>query len=116
VHGDTLGGPVFLFVIGVLWFTGVVSLWVTSDSLRARREAMFSCLPEPRWFYAVPQGAYFVMFVLGQIGIGGGVVALAAPLVLVQQVAYLLRVVFPTPERLASCEISATTVSTLPEE
>jgi hypothetical protein len=56
------------------------------------------------------------MFLLGQIGIGGGVVALAAPLVLVQQVTYLLRVVFPTPEWLASCELGATTVSTLPEE
>ncbi len=97
MHGGSLGGPVFWFAFVTLWVTGVVALWVTVDAARRRGGGSFARLAEPWWFYAVPQGAYFVLFVLAQFGIGAGVTVLAAPLVLAQQVMYLLRVAFPAP-------------------
>ncbi len=109
MHGDTvMGGPLFwlLEVIQLLAFG--LSLYVLVDSLR-RPAAHFAGLPESRWTYAATQGVFLAAFALDQIPAVsaiapwlGYISVLGAPFALAVQVAYLLRLVFPTQERLES--------------
>jgi len=96
------GAMVILFLYFVVWG---LSLYVVVDSLR-RGPVDYTGVREGRWFYALPQGAYFLLFGVNQIPQVAravpslGIVALAAILpVIAHQVAYLLRVVFPTRAR-----------------
>lgn len=92
-------GLLALVVLGVLIWA--VSAYVFIDSLR-RRATDYAGVPEGRWFYAVPQITFFIAFFAWQVPsvqstlpwIGN--LLLATPFVLAQQMAYLLRVVFPT--------------------
>ena len=99
-------GPGAIALIVVLFAIGFLSFYVLTDSLR-RRAHDYAGVREGRWFYAVPQGVYFAAFVLAQLPLVaeavpwvGYIQVVGAPMVLSQQVAYLLRVVFPTRERL----------------
>lgn len=96
MHGDlVLGGPVYWVVIGLLWSVGLASLWATVDPLRARRIPAFEQRPESRWFYAVLQGLFFLLFVVAQFGVATMAMVLLSPFALVLQLVYLLRIVYP---------------------
>lgn len=96
-------GLVFLIVLGVVVW--VLSACVVIDALR-RRRSDYAGVPEGRFFYAVPQAVFFCAFLAWQVSAARtllpwvGDVVLTLPLMLVIQVAYLLRVVFPTAARL----------------
>jgi hypothetical protein len=96
-------GLIALIVLALLiWgFSGFVAV----DSLR-RRRTDYAGVIEGRWFYAAPQAVFFIVFILWQVPwipvnapwIGN--LLLAIPLILAQQMGYLLRVVYPTSKRL----------------
>jgi hypothetical protein len=96
-------GLLALVVLGVLIWA--VSAYVGLDSLR-RRVTDFAGVPEGRWFYVVPQIVFFFAFFAWQVPFVQsnvpwiGNLLLATPFVLAQQMAYMLRVVFPTRGRL----------------
>jgi hypothetical protein len=101
MHGDvTLGGPVFWFMVAMLFLAGMLSAFVSLDS--ARRLLLLK--PDPTrwlWAYLLPQAAFFVLLIVGQIPSVPfrvtGIVVLMTPFALIQQVVFLLRVVFPKP-------------------
>jgi hypothetical protein len=111
VHGDLdLGGPVYWGLLVVFYGVGLASLALLLDSLRARRATAFAAGRLGAWVWRVPQAVFFVLFVLTNLPYELGVGALffaALPFALGQQIAYLLRVVYPSPERLAAWESSA---------
>jgi hypothetical protein len=100
-----LVGPGLLILIALAVLIWAASAYVAIDSLR-RRRTDYAGVPEGRWFYAVPQVVFFVVFFAWQIPFVQqaaswiGWLVLSIPLILVQQMAYLLRVVFPTRKRL----------------
>jgi hypothetical protein len=101
----SLTDPIQLAItaLGVLiWaFAGFVAF----NSLQ-RRGTDYAGVFEGRWFYAVPQAAFVVAFVVWQIPLLSDKLSwmryfyVALPVVLAQQMGYLLRVVFPTSKRL----------------
>jgi hypothetical protein len=100
-----LNTPVLL---GLLMLTLVVLVFsggTAVDSLR-RRSTDYAGVIEGRWFYAIPQAVFFALFIASRFQVfltlapWLAYTMLAVPLVLAQQMAYLLRVVFPTRKRL----------------
>ena len=123
-----LVGPGLIALIALAILIWAASGYVAVDALR-RRRTDYAGVIEGRWVYAVPQGVFFIVFILWQIPwipanapwIGN--LLLAIPLVLAEQMAYLLRVVYPTSKRLekrldAECELMRDTsdavVATVP--
>jgi len=106
--GETvkLVGPGLLVLVGLGVLIWATSAYVGVDSLR-RRPSDYAGVPEGRWFYAVPQFFFFfvaffawqVPFVQQEVPWIGNLL-IVTPFVLAQQMAYLLRVVFPTRNRL----------------
>lgn len=104
-HTVQLYGPglIALVILGVIIWAG--SAAVAVDSLR-RRRSDYAGVGEGRWFYAVPQILFFIAFLAWQIPFVQtalpwvGWFVLGLPVALAQQMAYLLRVVFPTAKRL----------------
>jgi hypothetical protein len=100
-----LVGPGLLTLIGLALLIWLVSGFVTIDALRRPRTDYAGVL-EGRWFYALPQAVFFVVFIAWQVpwvpanAPWVGDLLIAIPLILAQQMAYLLRVVFPTSKRL----------------
>jgi hypothetical protein len=89
----------------------VVNAWV-------RPSTDFAGVPEGRWSYIVIQGAYVVVYAIAQVPAlvrlmpWAHAYPLAAPFVLIGQLAYLLRVVYPTHGRLeARLEAQCTAVA-----
>jgi len=110
-----LVGPGLLAMVALAVLIWGFSAYVAFDALQ-RRGTDFAGVPEGRWFYAVPQCAFFTVFIAWQIPwiqtntpwIGNLLIFI--PLILAQQMAYLLRVVYPTSKRLekrldAECEL-----------
>lgn len=104
---DVIGPGAAAFIVA-LFAVAMLSLYVFADSVR-RRDYDYTGVGEGRWFYALPQGLYLVAFVLSQLPLTaqalpwvGYVQIIGAPIALIQQIAYLLRVVFPTRKRLAA--------------
>lgn len=105
MHGQVvLAGPVFIFAMLAMGLTAGLAAYVAIDSLR-RGPGAFSRLPEPQWLYTVPQLAYAALFALAFVPavtkVVGLPLVLTTPIAFAEQVAYLLRVVFPksvTPE------------------
>lgn len=102
---DVIGPGAVVFIV-MIFAVGLLSLYVFADSVR-RRGYDYTGVGEGRWFYALPQGLYFAVFVLSQLPLVAQVLpwvgyaqVIGAPMALIQQVAYLLRVVFPTRKRL----------------
>jgi hypothetical protein len=101
----TLLGPGLIALIALAVLIWAMSAYVTIDSLR-RRRTDYAGVGEGRWFYAVPQLLFFIAFFLWQIPFIQqrvpwiGSLLIAIPLILAQQIGYLLRVVFPTAKRL----------------
>ncbi|MBA4370282.1 MAG: hypothetical protein C0418_01735 [Coriobacteriaceae bacterium] len=105
MNGQLGGSGVLIWVFGILYYaTAALSLYITVDAIR-RRATDYVGSPDGRWFYAVPQGLFVVAFLAGVVmpsirNAGFGLVMLtAAPVAFAHQVAYLLRIVFPTRER-----------------
>jgi hypothetical protein len=100
-----LVGPGLLTLIGLALLIWLVSGFVAIDALR-RRRTDYAGVFEGRWFYALPQAVFFIVFVAWQVPWVPanvpwvGDLLIAIPLILAQQMAYLLRVVFPTSKRL----------------
>lgn len=105
LHTVKLVGPGLIAFVAVGVLIWVASAYVALDAVR-RLKTDYAGVIEGRWFYAIPQGAFFVAFLAWQIPwvetnlpwVGWMVVAV--PFALAQQMAYLLRVVFPTAKRL----------------
>jgi len=100
-----LNTPVLLGLLVVTLCVLAFSAYVAVDSLR-RRPTDYAGVIEGRWFYAVPQTVFFALFLgsrfasVVKVAPWLAYAILAVPLILAQQMAYLLRVVFPTKRRL----------------
>jgi hypothetical protein len=100
-----LVGPGLLALIALAILIWAMSGFVTVDSLR-RRRTDYAGVFESRWFYTLPQALFFVVFVAWQVpwipahAPWVGDLLIIIPLILAQQMAYFLRVVFPTSKRL----------------
>jgi hypothetical protein len=100
-----LNTPVLLGLLVVTLCVLAFSAYVAVDSLR-RRPTDYAGVAEGRWFYAVPQTIFFALFIgsrlepLVKVAPWLAYAILAVPVILAQQMAYLLRVVFPTKRRL----------------
>jgi ABC-type multidrug transport system fused ATPase/permease subunit len=101
----TLGGPGLIALVVLAVLIWAVSAYVAIDALR-RYRTDYAGVPEGRWFYAVPQIVFFVAFLAWQVPYVQqriswiGDLLIIIPFILAQQMAYLLRVVFPTAKRL----------------
>jgi hypothetical protein len=100
-----MGGPGLLALIALAVLIWAFSAYVAFDAVR-RRRTDYAGVPEGRWFYAIPQAFFFVLFIAWQIpwvqtnAAWIGNLLIVIPVVLAQQMAYLLRVVYPTSNRL----------------
>ena len=97
-----LGGPIFWFMIALLFIAGMFAAFVVLDSLR-RAFFAHTATPDARWWaYLAPQGLYLLLLLVVQTPllppIASAVLVFLTPLALIQSVAYLLRVVFPKPK------------------
>jgi hypothetical protein len=100
-----LVGPGLIALVALAVLIWVFSGFVAVDAVRRRRTDYAGVL-EGRWFYTLPQTVFFATFIAWQIpwvqdhAAWIGNLLLAIPFVLAQQMAYLLRVVYPTSKRL----------------
>jgi hypothetical protein len=95
------GGPVGWYFLLVYVGAVLLAIFVVFDSLRPKRQARLAQLPEPRWIYLGFQAVFLAFALLGWIPPLPRWVAVIpvamTPFALAEQVAYLLRVVFPKP-------------------
>jgi hypothetical protein len=95
------GGPVGWYFLLVYAGAGLLAVFVTVDSLRPRRRVRLAEIPEPWWVYTVFQAVFLAFVLFGWIPPLPRWVAVIpvamTPFALAEQVAYLLRVVFPKP-------------------
>ena len=95
------GGPVGWYFLFVYAAAMLLAVYVAVDSLRPKRRARMAALPEPWWLYFGFQAAFLVFALFGWVPPLPRWVAVISvamtPFALVEQVAYLLRVVFPKP-------------------
>ena len=107
-HTIQVIGPGAIVIAALYLAVWACAVGVTIDALR-RPSSDFVALPEGRYLYAVIEGAYAAVFAALQVP----AVALAFPLLAQWLVlgallavmlvfAYLLRVVFPSPKRVAA--------------
>jgi hypothetical protein len=98
-------GPGMIVMIALFAATAIAAAFVVLDASR-RSTLDYTGVWEGRWTYIVPQAFYLVVYVMAQVPFltrlapWTVVYALIGPLAVVQQFAYLLRVVFPTHGRL----------------
>lgn len=108
MHGGNLvlAGPVYWLFLGLTALIIGLAIFVLVDLVRAKHRA-FQGSAGVRLLWAVPQIVFLVFALLAftpgivNSTIGSAVAALLVP-VLAIQIAYLLRVVFPSPTRLAA--------------
>jgi len=93
------GGPVGWYFLFVYAAAMLLAAFVVLDSLRPRRRARLAELPEPWWIYPGLQTVFLVFALFGWVPPLPRWVAVIpvamTPFALAEQVAYLLRVVFP---------------------
>ena len=109
-HSIQIVGPGAIVIAALYLALWACSVGVTIDALR-RPASDFAGLPEGRYLYVVLEGAYAAVFAALQVpAVAVAFPALAQWLVLgallatVLVFAYLLRVVFPSPRRIAARE------------
>ena len=94
-----LGGPVYWFMVTLLVLAGMLSAFVVLHALLVSRRGRLAGAPWSVAFYAVPQAVYLALLFIVQGPwlplIAAAILVLITPLALIQQVVYLLRVVFP---------------------
>jgi len=122
-----LAGPGLYALVVVLLADAIAAVFLVVNALR-RPDSDYAGVPEGRWSYVVPQALYVAIYTIAQLPFltalvpWAGGYALVAPLLIVQQLAYLLRVVFPTHGRLkarldaAGAALLACTPSTTDDE
>ncbi len=96
-----LGGPVYWFMVTLLVLAGMLSAFVVLHSVLVARRGRLSDAPLSVALYAVPQAVYLALLFIVQGPwlplIAAAILVFITPLALIQQVVYLLRVVFPKP-------------------
>lgn len=96
-----LGGPVYWFMVTLLVLAGMLSAFVVLHSLLVSRRGRLAGSPLSVALYAVPQAIYLALLFVVQgpwlPQIAAAVLVLVTPIALIQQIVYLLRVVFPRP-------------------
>ena len=106
--GVSLGGPVWVFATTFILVTLALALFVVIDSLRRSRLRNAADPEDPTsaegprlWPFAAMQGIFLGALVLAQLLSGitlvSAIPVVTAPFAFGFGVAYLLRVVFPTP-------------------
>jgi hypothetical protein len=101
----SLNDPVRLAIVALGILIWANAGFVAFNSLQ-RRHTDYAGVFEGRWFYAVPQAAFVVAFIVWQMPLVSERLPwmhnfyIVLPIVLAQQMGYLLRVVFPTSKRL----------------
>jgi hypothetical protein len=95
------GGPIGWYFLFVYVAAVVLAAYVVVDSLRPKRRARLAELPEPWWIYTVVQAVFLAFALFGWVPPLPRWVAVIpvamTPFMLAEQVAYLLRAVFPKP-------------------
>jgi hypothetical protein len=95
------GGPVGWYFLFIYVTAVLLAVFVVIDSLRSKRRARVEALPEPAWVYPAFQGVFLAFALFGWVPPLPRWVAVIpvamTPFALAEQVAYLLRVVFPKP-------------------
>ena len=92
-------------LIALVLVDACAAAYIVLDAWR-RPATDYAGVPEGRWFYIVPMALYVAVYIVAQVPFltalapWSNAYALIAPLVLLLQVAYLLRVAFPTHARL----------------
>lgn len=107
MHVDlSIFGPGAIALAVLFYAIWGMSFYVFEDSVR-RPSLDYTGVWEGRWFYAAFQGVFFAVFLLAQFPFAlsavpwlGTLQVALIPFALAQQIAYLLRVVFPTRKRL----------------
>ena len=96
------GGPVGWYFLIVYAAAVLLAAFVVIDSLLPKRRARFAQLPEPAWIYTGFQAVFLALVLFGWVPPlprwVAAVPAVLTPFALAEQVAYLLRVVFPKAE------------------
>jgi hypothetical protein len=97
------GGPVGWYFLLLYAAAVLLAVFVIADSLRPARRPRLAELPEPAWVYGGLQAVFLAFALFGWVPplprwIAVIPVALM-PFALAEQIAYLLRVVFPKPRR-----------------
>ena len=101
----SLNDPIRLAIVALGILIWAFAGFVAFNSLQ-RRNTDYAGVFEGRWFYAVPQAAFVVAFIVWQIPLISERLPwmhnfyVVLPVILAQQMGYLLRVVFPTSHRL----------------
>lgn len=94
-----LGGPVYWFMVTLLVLAGMLSAFVVLHALLVSRRGRLAGAPCFVALYAVPQAIYLALLFTVQgpwlPPIATAILVLFTPVALIQQVVYLLRVVFP---------------------
>lgn len=98
-------GPGMMVIVALTLADAAAAVYLVHNAW-VRPDSDFAGVPEGRWSYIAPQALYAIIYVIAQIPFLARAMpwahgyALAVPFVLAQQVAYLLRVVYPTHGRL----------------
>jgi hypothetical protein len=101
----SLSDPIRLAIVALGILIWAFAAFVAFNSLQ-RRNTDYAGVFEGRWFYAVPQAAFVVAFIVWQMPLVSERLPwmhnfyVVLPVILAQQMGYLLRVVFPTSKRL----------------
>ena len=100
MHATELGGPVYWFLLAVLFGSGLLSLYVIADSFRSARAERLAGTARVLWIG--PQVVYAAAFVASLIPAAPTqirfITMAAAPLAIILQLSYLLKVAHPKPE------------------
>ena len=100
MHASELGGPVYWLLLIILFGSGLLAFYVIFDSFRAARAERLAGSARVLW--VGPQVVYATAFVASLIPSVPAQVRLmtmaAAPLAIILQVSYLLKVAHPKPE------------------
>jgi len=111
MHGDiNIIGPGMYVFFGLFVLIAACGVWMMIDSARAKRRnrKMFHHIPrEPLSVYRLCGGIYMALFLLMIVLIAATskpsnlamVVLIAAPFMVIVELAYLLRVVYPKPAK-----------------
>lgn len=106
MHGKpVLGGFIYLILVVLKWIVPLGAVFVCLDALRRPSQDFAGRLrPVARLGWILPQLAFLGLVLVGNSlaptpGTGMAVIV-AVPLALGLQIAYLLRVVFPSPKRI----------------
>jgi hypothetical protein len=100
-----LVGPGMYALVGLVLADAIAAVLLVVDAWR-RPATDYAGVPEGRWFYIVPQVAYVAVYVVAQVPATVALMPWAnsyplfTPVIVALQLAYLLRVVFPTHGRL----------------